>query len=90
MAASLAKELGLSESKVKAALEDFMPEGGPPTSQARKATTTAVPRSGPTSSPASKLIATNTNAMAPSSTSDTPRGCRLTSSAMKCGCVSTT
>ena len=30
MAANLAKELGLDESKVKAALEDFMPQGGPP------------------------------------------------------------
>jgi hypothetical protein len=29
MAANLAKELGLSESKVKAALEDFMPQDGP-------------------------------------------------------------
>jgi hypothetical protein len=34
MAASLAKELGLSESKVQAALDDLMPQGGPPAGQA--------------------------------------------------------
>ena len=30
MAANLAKELGLSESKVQAALEKLRPQGGPP------------------------------------------------------------
>jgi len=30
MAANLAKELGLSEAKVAAALKDMMPQGGPP------------------------------------------------------------
>jgi hypothetical protein len=33
MAANLAKELGLSESKVAAALKKLMPQGGPPNGQ---------------------------------------------------------
>ena len=50
MAANLAKELGLSESKVQAALEKLMPQGGPPAGGNGQAAPSVTPSNSTTTS----------------------------------------